>query len=144
MKPKRRGPASMSQATQATHRRSRGFANERAAIVEFTALTAALVAMLAVVFHFLVVGHVRHVVELHVDAGVLDTAAFDGSEIDGIERVNTGLGNATGWLETYAVSAIRTPATSTVRVEAEALEVLPWLNATVVVERTLTTESTSP
>ena len=125
-------------------RQIEAFSDERAAVVEFTALSVALVSLLAVVFHFLVVGHVRHVVELHVDAGVLDAAAFDGSETDGIDRVNTGLDDASGWLENYEVSANRTAATATVRVEAQALEVLPWLDSTVVVERTLTTESTNP
>jgi len=100
--------------------------------------------LLGVVLHFVVVGHVRHVVELHADAGALAAASADGTEADGTRRVELGLGADTGWIKDFDVTTSRGSSSTTVVVEVQTLSVVSFLNNEIVVERVVPTERAQP
>lgn len=115
--------------------------DERGSIVSLLALAGMFLVMLAVLLHFVVTGHVRHVVGLHADAGALAASAFDGSETAGNQRVQTGLTNETGWIESFSVTTQRGAEWTTVRVSVEVIDLASFMDTTMVVERRVPTEA---
>lgn len=108
--------------------------DERGSIVAFVALIPALVLILAVIVQLAIIGHVRHQATAAAEAGLVLTAAYDGSSAEGLARMSDGMSSG-GWVESVGFDATRGGEVASVRVEAEALQLLPFGNTTIVIER---------
>lgn len=105
-------------------------------VVAFSILAPLVIFMILAIVQVAIVSHVRHVATLAATAGASEAAAYDGTSADGQNRAEAQLANASGWVESPAVTATRSTTQATVTVRADAYQILPMGNWQVQVERT--------